>query len=1168
MPQFSLLHTGFTSEKAEGELFDFDNLSEDAYTEDGDDLFVEVNWSLEDYQLDENDRTVEFSSPLKFIDQKGTLSLDDDPEIILASYTTSEDTVVVDFDSLAFDYSDAKGTVKLALNPDVINEEEKLLEEDVKTEAIDMLDTNEQRELGNIFTFGFLKINGEEITDGDIIEITSNSEAELEFSWDTEGLNAKAGDTATIQIADVFQMVTTPSAPIIVDNTTVGTYSIEGGVLQFVFNEEIENDDVQNGYVDLKMEFNIEKFKENIEQEIPFHDGSDQNITVIARPNSDHKGIEKEGHADTEHDAREITWTIDVINTTDEEITDATLADNIPDGLGEAREFVINELSVDYDGDIIEGTEVTSTFNPTAFPIKRITVAPYKGYRVQYTTTIENYAAESFTNDATFAYGDTTLPAKATVGGLTRSDAIEKSGERIGSTDQIEWVLSVNKSGQHIDEAIVDEKLPEGLTIINDSIEIYKNGQLVQDIDIPEEGFPINLGELTVSDEYEIRFKTDVNWSEVNEGVYQLNNRFDNKAILKNGEITLDDADHHVNLKRDPIISKSGKSNVNYNNKTVTWTIDVNQAKHPLGNVVLTDVIPEGLEITTGDIKITDEEGDNYSPVSINVNSIDVGGTSVVIDLGDVGTRQLKVEYTTRIEDFTINNFNNSVGMTGDGIGPDGENDNASISPAGNTYSKSYVGIDYNEKTIDWRLNVNPVREDINSGFVITDTFPNNGLILLPDTVEVKLGGTELVEGTDYTLAARGDGYQNGFTITFSREIADGELVVNYTTSYEPETEIEGEFLTPHSNENEKELYRNKAEFDGTTENGNRIEEEDDADHRVRADSWNSGKKEGQLVHIDDEGYVVNGWVSGSERKIAWQLYTNYQRQNLGTDVVVTDTLAYAGDIDEDSIQVSSYNVNPNGTTEITGPVLDPGSYSLTVDGNQFTLTFTGEVTERYVIEFITSVPDLSLPNYTNKAVVNAGGVDYNYSATLDYNEHDDFLTKSAVNVDGNRVFTGDEVEWEVKVNESLSIIQDAVITDTISAGHVYLADSLEIFKLQDIENALDETDYTLDVVQVTDENGELTGATSLVINMEDVLQDTLILKYTTVVTETDGEIGNSISLVGTAFDRQTKQSDQISARQFSNVSSEWSRRRGAIRLTKVDAEEEITIENNEATFE
>ncbi|SFM46536.1 Uncharacterized surface anchored protein [Gracilibacillus orientalis] len=1033
--------------------------------------------------------------------------------------------------------------------------------------------------LGNIFTFDYLKINDEDINDGDIIEIGEGTKAQLGFKWDTQGLNAKAGDTAEIPLSDAFEMVNTPEADIMVDGEDVGTYHVADGVLKFEFNENIERDNVNNGFVNMELDFNLDKFRDNIEQEINFNDSEDNSLTVIAKPNGEVSGIDKEGHPDADQDAREITWTVDVINTNEEEITGATLADSLPEGLGEARDFVINELNIGYDGDKTVGAETSQSTSVTEneFEVELGTIAPYEGYRIQYTTTIEDYTKESFTNEATFNYGDESLPADATVGGLERSNPIEKAGSQIGNEDKIQWSIDVNKNGSIISDARVEDNLPDGLTVDTDTIDVVEInqewGNWIEGDSLEGEftEFPINLGALGQEDAYRINFETDVNWEDVEDGIYQKDNGFLNTATLYDGADELNDDDATVNIVRAPVLRKEGTSNVDYDDKTVTWTIHVNEAGHPVGGAVLTDLIPDGLAISEDDIVITNENDETYSPDNININPDADGGTGVEIDLGNVGTQQLTVTYRTEITDFTVNSFNNGVGMTGDGIGEGGVTSDATIHPAGNTYGKSFTGIDYGEKTIDWHLNVDPRREAINE-LVIEDTFPNKGMILLPDTVEVTHLEEPLEEGIDYTLVPRtedGDeGYNKGFTIELLSEALplDGsQLEVTYQTSYDPQKEVNGNTLDPYVGDEQDRVYNNHANFTGQTENGNTIDQDREANTTVREDSWNSGKKEGQLVHDDGEGNLVNGWESGFERKIAWQLYTNYQEQDLGSDVTITDTLAYEGEIDESSIQVSVYNVNADGSTDITGPVLDPSNYSLEVDGQQFTLAFTDgfEVTERYVVEFTTSVPDISQPNYTNDATVSVGDVDYPYSSTLNYDEHDDFLAKETVGVDGDSVFTGDELDWEVKVNESLSNIKEPIITDTISAGLVYVNDSLEIVKLEGTEeSSLEEgEDYTLDVT--TTENNE----NVLTIQLTDELKDTLILRYSTVVTEKDGEVNNAISLEGNAIEDKSVESASMQAREFSSVGGEWATDRGALRVTKVDSEAEEVIANNEATF-
>jgi len=232
---------------------------------------------------------------------------------------------------------------------------------------------------------------------------------------------------------------------------------------------------------------------------------------------------------------------------------------------------------------------------------------------------------------------------------------------------------------------------------------------------------------------------------------------------------------------------------------------------------------------------------------------------------------------------------------------------------------------------------------------------------------------------------------------------------------------------------------------------------------------------------------------------IAWQLYINYQKQNLGKNVVVTDTLAYNGIFDEDSINVFIYNVNPDGTTAKTMTQLDKSNYTvafgkITVAGQErdtFTLTFINdfEVKDRYVIEFITTVPDVSQNNYTNNATVTVAGKNYPYSATVNYGDYNKFLQKGAIGVKDNKVYTGDEINWEVTVNENLSIIKDANLDDIISKGLVYVEGSLNIYKLEGAnEVKLTNEDYNLDLKIDTEK-------TVLSIEFLKDIENTLILK-------------------------------------------------------------------------
>src|SRR5699024_2603702 len=102
----------------------------------------------------------------------------------------------------------------------------------------------------------------------------------------------------------------------------------------------------------------LTKFEDEIEQVIQFNDKDNSKLTVIAKPTSLSNDISKEGHPDRTHNAQEITWSIDVMNNTDKPLTDASLKDSLPDGLGEPKKFKLIPLKTKLNGEkVISGSE-------------------------------------------------------------------------------------------------------------------------------------------------------------------------------------------------------------------------------------------------------------------------------------------------------------------------------------------------------------------------------------------------------------------------------------------------------------------------------------------------------------------------------------------------------------------------------------------------------------------------------------------------------------------------------------------------------------------------------------------------------------------------------------------------------------------------------------------
>src|SRR5699024_9077476 len=692
-----------------------------------------------------------------------------------------------------------------------------------------------------VYIFEFEYIQKDVVAVEDEHEVDFDAEYELQYKWDTEDLDVKAGDTATLALPDVFKSwpENTPSLPIRTSTgEEVGEYTISNGELRFVFDEGIEEAEIHNGFVGLSLQFDREKFVEEWEQEIDFDGDGEKDLTVVVKPGEVKTSLDKEGHADSDKNAKEITWSVDVKNGSDEALVDGVLKDVLPEGVGEPRDFVVKELSFDFEGNKVVGEEVSfnePTVNGNEFELTFDNVPARGGYRVEYTTTIEDYTINQFTNDATFTYDDVKLEATTTVNTGERSNPIQKKGNYNWNTGQIDWTIIVNENGMAIDNAIVHDQLPEELTLLEGSTEVKKNWQVVEDLN--PTGFPIELGKVNADDIFEINFSTEVDWTKVNDGNYQQDNHFTNKTNLTDGEDPIREDDAEVNIWRENLLTKSGNAaDYDYENKILSWSIDVNKAKHPINQAVITDILPAGLEITKNDIKITNEAGEDVSAENITITTLDDGRQEVKIELGDIGTESLKVTYQTEVTDFEVDHFTNEAILDGDGIGEDSPNTGeTTIEPPKNEYSKHFSGIDYNEKTMDWNIVVDPTKEAIKE-LEIKDTFPNNGMILLPESVVVKIGDVELVKDTDYTLVANtvGEetGYDKGFTIHFTNINEDfplnERLTVDFKTSYDPQLEVDGETLDDHTGD--PTHYINQADFSGKTINDHEIEEEDQDD--------------------------------------------------------------------------------------------------------------------------------------------------------------------------------------------------------------------------------------------------------------------------------------------------------------------------------------------------
>ena len=675
-------------------------------------------------------------------------------------------------------------------------------EEDEESErAADDLD-NESiavKNLGDIFKFSSFIVNGKSYSfpiETPII-IDNGTKVEVNYLWDTEERVIKAGDIASLELPSIFKrMRDTPKADLIVkdeegNQINVGTFEIIKGHLILTFNEKAETEEIYSGYAVAELEFTLEETWESIRNEIDVNDEVGRTIPIIIRPKHAIKVVEKTGQADKNPDANYITWTVDVVNASETTLPKGVVTDKIPEGLSAAYEFEVYQLDIDLKGNKSAGDRVENReFNE--FPIEFDNMEAYSGYRIIYKTKIMDKSKAFFENIVSFNDETNTGIVKD----LIRSHAIEKEDGEVkfanqdGEKDTISWTVWVNKNGIAIENTQIFDELPTGLILLEKTIKIYDkdNNDVTDDFFItPGTGFPIALGNIGEEEQYRIEYVTEIDYSLINDGIYKKENLFTNTAILKSDETEIDrDTGEAITKNRKSIISKSGAPKIDYVKKEITWTVDVNSARHPFkGEIIVTDTLPEGVSIDISEITITDSQGKDVEGITPTL--VD-GKVMMIFPSGSLDGKTAKITYTTTITDVNQDNFENVVGISGEGVGEEGNKGKEKIPMPENRYAKNAGNVNYQKRTIGWEVIVEPIRDGFETGLMITDIFdPHYGMIFLDNSnFKVYLGEEVLDRGTAYGFIQTDEGDQTGFVITMNIPVND-KLVVRYETSFDPD---------------------------------------------------------------------------------------------------------------------------------------------------------------------------------------------------------------------------------------------------------------------------------------------------------------------------------------------------------------------------------------------
>jgi uncharacterized repeat protein (TIGR01451 family) len=280
-------------------------------------------------------------------------------------------------------------------------------------------------------------------------------------------------------------------------------------------------------------------------------------------------------------------------------------------------------------------------------------------------------------------------------------------------------------------------------------------------------------------------------------------------------------------------------------------------------------------------------------------------------------------------------------------------------------------------------------------------------------------------------------------------------------------------------------------------------------------------------------------------------------------DVIIDDTFdTSTQELDMASVKVYRYSLKPNGDFDESPAEIDNSKYKVEQKADGFQLTFNGGITVPYAIKYTTKIKGISQRYYYNTAAVSSDGklIAELKGQTEFYQYNDTFLVKEREDGSSTTVYPNQVLQWKLSVNDSLSDITNAVLTDVISAGQEYVNDSLKVYKDSSAEPMT--TGYTPDISKSED------GKTQIKITFGNI-SSKYVVKYNTVVTNSSNgaKINNSAAFHGTETSVKTETNKEFTVKVYAGGTGSGDSGLGSITVKKTDADSGNTITSSEAQF-
>ncbi len=447
------------------------------------------------------------------------------------------------------------------------------------------------------------------------------------------------------------------------------------------------------------------------------------------------------------------------------------------------------------------------------------------------------------------------------------------------------------------------------------------------------------------------------------------------------------------------------------------WTINYNFNNRNISqeNAVLTDIWTDTQELV-GEVQVF--EADGNTPATISYKAEKDGNGFKLIFNAPV-TKPYVIKYVTKPKDNVYPT--DSFAVKNEVTRPDMSESVEDTSYYYKEYlllNKSANGIDYQNKTMSWKIVANQAGYDLAAGTKFVDTFTDENLKLLENTLEVKVGN-KLVNKADYTLSINED-KKTGFTITLNEAINE-PIEITYDTEYD----------IRHAGTNAIE-YHNKVTM---TNNNLPNSPSDSAEQEIRNEQKTNGKKEGHYNYETKTFY--------------WDVEFNFNYNSLKNAVfedklpdtqIVRNIVVQKGELNASGVFTGTETIEIQNTSD---------------KKNEIKLKL-GNIDSPYKVTYESVDKDGIFPHgnpvrITNTATLTSDeGENASWSKTVDVNHTDKILNKM-----GHQADRGSAVaKWNFEFNYAQSKLDNVVITDTVGKDaegnpeQLILEDTFKVYKV------------------------------------------------------------------------------------------------------------------------